>query len=399
MKESNIGLANTFFYLYCISTLFVGTSVKSFLGIQPGEGLLQTIHIFSLPFLLVAYAFNWSKCNISKWEKLLVSLFFVALFVSRVIVGHSANIGLMINILLEPILLISYLRSNRYDNSILSYLLYVFLIVESLIGIYEVLFSQIVFMRDVDVYEGTMGYLRAYSLHGHPLQNAFLVCLPCITILYSNKSIYVRYPLFVLCFLAVLAFNTRSSVIIMGASFFVKFIMELIKGKTNIVYKAVLLSTILISALYLRDFVINNDIGTRMEIALDKNDGSANARFQLIKVVAESEAEDILFGKSDVSSIINKYSGMATIENSFLIIIFYWGIFVVFPYFILLFRDIKDLRIRKSTFYPWVITFFVLLNVNNVLGSDTPALPIALLALIAFSEKDSNVQTLKRNCS
>lgn len=86
------------------------------------------------------------------------------------------------------------------EMNILKGLLIFFFCIECGVAMYEALFNNILFAQEVDIFDYA-GNIRAYSLHGHPLQNAFIVCMLSVIFLVSRMKRNIRYVLFFIGFL------------------------------------------------------------------------------------------------------------------------------------------------------------------------------------------------------
>ena len=222
-REYNSENANTTFKIYILATLFLGTSVLSFLHLPyKPDSLFLCMHYISLPFLLISFLSNRHEKK-TKVEHFTILVSFVYLIINRILLGRSASFGFLVNILYEPIILLSILFAiNEKTRIFLRNTIVVFFIIECVVGLYEAITQQLVFMRNTDIFEiGELGVIsvRAYSLHGHPLSNASLVVALSVIFLFSDMKALTRYLLFCLGLLSVFAFNTRSALLIMIVSF------------------------------------------------------------------------------------------------------------------------------------------------------------------------------------
>lgn len=391
-------MAYIFFIIYVIETLFLGTNVKQSLGMNTQEGFLGTIHYYSLPFLFLTIGYAYKRIHFNITEKRLF-LITVIYFIYSKIIGRSANLGVIFNILVEPICVLAFLRSLSCSRmKMLRILLVVFFVIECGIALYEATFNTIIFAKDTDIFD-YYGDIRAYSLHGHPLQNAFIVCMLSVVFISSKLGRNVKFGLFLLGYLAIFTFNTRSSIYIMGCVLLISLFKDYILGKGNRFIKAIGLCLAIFAISYAFNFIMSHSLGTRLESGISTKDGSSMARFLLINAFSLIPIEDLLFGvdPSLIKLFMYKY-GLVGIENSIVSLVFYCGAIFSFCYFPLMF---KDLYLPKlSSISKWLIygVLFLLLNVNNALVCDGPVLVIPILSIYAFLIKKKNYETVN-NCS
>lgn len=382
-------MAYFLFLIYVVTTLFLGTSVKQFLGMGGDVGFFSTIHYYSLPFLLLSAFVRRNKVVFNIYEKRMFLLLLIY-FLGAKIIGRSANLGVCFNILVEPILMLAVLRTfASREMNILKGLLIFFFCIECGVAMYEALFNNILFAQEVDIFDYA-GNIRAYSLHGHPLQNAFIVCMLSVIFLASRMKRNIRYVLFIIGFLAIFTFNTRSSIYIMGLLMIAGAVKDFVIGKGNVVFKMVGLALLIFAIIYAFNFIMNHSLGTRLEMGLNKQDGSSMARFVLVNAFFLIPLDELLLGVDPLSIKFFMYRyGLIGIENSIISLIFYCGALFSMFYFPLMFKDIymRSLSLfQKCLIYG---SLFLLLNVNNALVSDGPVLVIPALTLFLFMRKNN----------
>lgn len=398
LERNNSGKINIFFSIYIISTLFLGTSVLSFLHLPyKQDSILFCMHYIALPFLILAY-FSIRHKKISRIEQIVILLSVLYLFINRVALSRSASFGFLVNILYEPIILLSILLAlNERMKSFLKKALVCFFVIECTVGIYEAITQQLIFMRNTDIFEmGEFGVvsIRAYSLHGHPLSNAALVVPLSVLILFSE--IKYRYSLFLLGFIAVFAFNTRSSLLFMLLAFIVYFIFNLQSSiwRTILWGGASVISFVIIVLPYLE----NIGLGNRFSISINSDDGSSIARYIILSRFYEMNRVDTMLGISpeEIKAML-KTTGLVAVENSILNVFFAWGILFASVYFICIYKMFATFKniIGKPVFYIYCIILFLLLNVNNIIQTLTPLIPVCLMGLCAFSSKTSTRLTIR----
>lgn len=387
------GNVNVALKIYILSTLFIGTSVLSFLHLPyKQDSFFLCMHYVSLPFLLISYLSNRHEKN-TKVENYTIILSFVYLIINRVLLGRSASFGFLVNILYEPIILLSILFAiNEKTRAFLKKTIIIFFIIECTVGLYEAITQQLVFMRNTDIFEiGEFGVIsvRAYSLHGHPLSNASLVTALSVIILFSDMRAITRYLLFCLGLLSVFAFNTRSALLIMIISFSLYVITNLKVSIWKMIITLVIIAVPVV--LIILPYFESIGIGNRFAISMDSEDGSSMARYMIIAHLLDMKLEELLLGISpeQIKSIL-KTTGLLAVENSIINVFFAWGIPFGLVYFYNLMKMFQRFKpyIGVSSLIVFLIVFFMLLNVNNVIQTLTPLIPICLMALCAFKKTD-----------
>ena len=106
------------FKLYIVLTIFIGSSLASYLGVSlPANSFLSAVHYRTLPLLLLFY-FLSTKVYFLTREKLMVLLCLCMLIIAG-LMNRSAMFAVLVNNAIEPIILIALLRkTNNYINFI-----------------------------------------------------------------------------------------------------------------------------------------------------------------------------------------------------------------------------------------------------------------------------------------
>ena len=383
MKRTNkFSLSYIFFFLYAIVSFFIGISVMQYLGFSTdSETLITSTHYLALPFLFLSYIFKKKEAVIPKKEILLILYsVFIVLF-TRLLLGRSGGLSIWINILIEPIIVFTLLKSfNNAQRILLQNLILLFIIIETTVAIIEASTQTIIFASFTEgMAKELMKDMRAYSLHGHPLQNCVLVCSIATIIITSNMGIVARYIFFFFSYLSTFAFNSRISIIILSLILIYNIYKDFLCKGNKIKYKFPLLLVCSIAIFYIIKFISENELGTRLDIEISQDDGSTMARLLLIQVVFNMSFIDILLGNNLTQEILNKYSGMAAIENSILNLVFSNGLILAIPYFKFLYNKIKSFNLEKRMFKSIFIVLFILLNFNNFIITICPTIPILFI--------------------
>ena len=387
------------FVAYIAVTFFLGHSVISCLGAPTArDGALFSVHYIALPFLIMSFLLRRNASyRLKSYEIFSVLSFFIVFLVSKVFLGKSADFSLIVNTLLEPFLLVCFLRTSpSLNRSLIVKIIVLFLIVECGIALYEAFTKKLLFIQNSDIFEfngldsfnNAIYYVRACSLHGHPLSNVCIVVMVLSLVLFSDLSVVLRYSLAFLGLLAIIAFNTRSALIIVSVPLIVSILRDM-KGKNRFAI-IVLLVAATFAVMFGMDFVIANEMGGKFRVAISFKDGSSMARFILLKIVSGIDVNDLLIGLNvDYINDIRRQYALVAIENSIVGAIFNWGVLYAIVYFYAIFRTFWSLNVNRKATICFLIVFFMLLNVNNILQTTTPIISIGVI-LLYFMQTNEN---------
>lgn len=386
--------------IYVFLTLFVGTNVRYFLHLNwKGEGILQLVHYISMPVLLLTAGISYSKLKFSNTIKFFFWFTIFIIIFQRVILNRTAGLSFLTNNVYEPILLLSILSSLRgkYINKINKIIL-IFLIIESLIAVYEYITGSYVFANP----EALSGFLlgkddmRAAAIHGHPLQNAFVVSIIMVCILFSNLKIQYRYMLYLLGWIALACFNTRSSILLMGGVLVIGGLLDMKHNKVSIVKRVLSLIILALLGYAAFNFALSHGMGSRMEIGMNSDDGSSYARFVLIQAFQEMDLSSLLFGPPEMAgeNIMARY-GLVAVENSFANIVLGYGLIFTIIFSIAWVKIFWKITAENMMKIMLLFVIFVLLNTNNAIMTDCPILPIAVMALYCMGRVEKHKVNIK----
>lgn len=384
--------AEKFFLLYIFITLFIGLSVQQFLHLTlDGNGVIALSHYLALPFLALVFLRNISSIRFTNVEKKLFILIIIFGSLNMLILKKSAGLSGFLNFIIEPILLMSLLRITKEKHIFyIRKMIILFFIIECGVAIFESV-SKVILFADISAFDvmGKSLDMRAYSLHGHPLQNAFLVSILSTIILSSRMNIQNKYALFFIGYIAIFAFNTRSSIYFLGFIFIINLFRDMKGNKMKIWQKAIFILFIIAAISFSISYIETHSLGSRLSTGLTKDDSSSNARFILIDILMSLDIKDILFGISNnLNLLIMQKNGLVAIENSVVNLIFGYGIIFTICFLILMFKELKSIKTNNFMFYSTIIIVFLLLNTNNALQTSCPIIPILIMSLYTFKYND-----------
>lgn len=385
------------FKLYIVLTLFVGVSILQFFNIKiEDNGILSILRFYSIPFLIITYILNYNKNHLYKHETTIITFAIFMLFFVKFVMGRSAGLAQFFNNVLEPILLVSLLRCSRdkYYSFIKKSLL-VFFIIECGLAYFEYLTHNVYFAKRDDLIMHLMEYslaggeFRSYSLHGHPLQNAFIVSILSVLFLCSNYKLTIRYPLFLIGYFSLYTFNTRSSIYLLGIIFIYMLFKDFFSKNTSAIQKNIIIAFSICSVILLQILILKYNFGSRLIYSINATDSSSNARFLLVKIISSMDISDIILGIGDegVRRILIKHDLFA-IENSIINYVLSYGFIYTIIWLYATFMVLKQITNNKLLYTTSFFVFFILMNANNALVASTPITIIYILGLYSISDKD-----------
>lgn len=378
------------FYLYVLLNLFIGNSIASFLGVShETDSILFSIHWRTLPILLLLVLTSQRKIRFSRQEIGLFLLCAFSLVVSQ-LVDRSAMLAVTINIAVEPAILIAYLRAlqGKHSDKVKKALI-VFFLIECVTAWIEVatrtiLFADLSNMKSENLNFMLSEEMRAYSLHGHPLQNAFIVSILSFFFLTANGSTLARYGLFAIGYISLMAFNTRSSIYLMGGVFILVLLKDLRGGRVKKSQKWLIMSLLCIALAAIGYLMREYEFGSRLVYSLSSSDDSSNVRYMLVGIILGMPISNLLWGMKNGVEIITSQYDFFAIENSLANFIVTNGVIYTILWCILIYLCLRSINPDKRRFKFSFLVFFVLLNANNSLMTDAPIIIIYILALYSL---------------
>lgn len=390
------------FKLYIFFTVFVGSSLASFLGVSlSADSFWGSIHYRTLPLLLLYYLLS-KHVNFLLREKLMILLCLCMLVIAS-LMNRSAMFAVLVNNAIEPVLLIALLRKS--PNSCVAYIRKVFLIffvVECSVAWIEFITRTIIFADLSDMNQSSLQYMfdnemRAYSLHGHPLQNAFLVSILSFFFLTTKGKVLYRYGLFFMGFLTLFAFNTRSSIYLMAVFFAIVLLHDFRSGALSKQQKTFVLIFIGIAVCLLSYMIIKYQFGNRLfEYSMSTKDDSSNTRYMLVGIISNLPIREFLFGMNNGITLITSKYALFAIENSLANFIVTNGFIYTLLWCVLIYFCMKTINEDSKKFNLSFLVFFGLLNANNALMTEAPIVIFYVLALYSLDELNLGKHFIKR---
>lgn len=387
---------NNLLYLYVFLTFFIGKSVRSWLHFDfPPTSIIGGINYLGFPILIVLF-FTLKNKHFLKEEWWLIGLSVITIMIEKVLNGSAVIVNIVTNCF-EPILLCCILRSaNSKVIGKSGLILTCFFIVECLVAIYEASTRSILFasLEDDDLLGMQLWTMRAYSLHGHPLDNGAIVTLMSLFFIITNQFTRVKSLMLVaLGFYALFCFNNRGSVYILGGCCLLYIAYYVLQGKASFLKKIFLVSAIAVAVSYVLVIMSNSDIGNRIfNSAISRNDDSTQGHLAALYFLDMLDFKGWLFGvPGDLiyGSFMRKAQAVA-VESSFVLYILTYGLIYTLVYFVFLFKFILSFQTSKVMKYLIALMVFITLNTCNLIFGASPYIPLVVLCLYCFKTNFKN---------
>jgi hypothetical protein len=229
---------------------------------------------------------------------------------------------------------------------------------------------------------------RAYALHGHPLQNALVVSVIMNFFLTSALKPAYKYFFWLMGYLAILSFNTRSS-IVGNAAVLVAYTFYVLLSrntKTNIKIQTFILMSV--SIVFGLALLFSGKFGGRLLDMGLIDDSSAAVRINAWRIFDYYEVSDFLFGMSveDRFYLLDSLALAAT-ENFWIDWLLMYGAIFVVMIIVVFFFLFRKLLANFSTINKIVLVFAFLLlaSTNNSLAVSAMPLLTFLFCCVFFS--------------
>lgn len=277
--------------------------------------------------------------------------------------GRNVDMKMMMAGFVSPILIYQFFNSYKYDIYILraKKFLIAFYIIECGLAIFERLIGTNIFVNVNAGYDG----FRSYSLIGHPLQNALCVSIMMSFILFSDLK--YKLELFFLGMVAILCFNTRSTMVFWGvASIIYMFYLIFTHNKQ---YKK-FAWYVIFAGIVLTYLMIRYDFGSRLlEMGL-YDESSASVRIRIFEIFNFYSLSDFILGMPSyqIEKILYR-AGIdeLIIENYWLMFILRFGIIFTIALFICMLSFLMKMLEDRPSFEKWfiILSFLLISSTNN----------------------------------
>ena len=228
---------------------------------------------------------------------------------------------------------------------------------------------------------------RSSALHGHPLSNALLVITIMSFILVDPQFVYIKkILLFVIGFIALLCFNTRSSIIIATIIFVLHFTIIIFTSRRNLLMKSIYVLSVYIAVTSISYLMYISGMGGRL-IERELMDNSANTRMEIVETYWDIPLWDMIWGIGNQQMLWlaeQKVNG-GHAENYWVLFAASFGLILFLPTVFLFYKLYKK-YFAKTNYWTTFITagtFLVVSSTNNSLFFQ--AAPLCVFMLCAYS--------------
>lgn len=374
--------------------LFFGVNVMTTLGLRDPQLESNALKDNVNPFVFILLGitlYAGIKQKLVNYNKELYFLIYISLFILyKFSIDKPASITFIINTFLGPSIIALLLRNIPTSKDFVLKLILIYFITESTISIMERILQTNIFtaLSDINDYASDTSF-RSLSIHGHPLQGALILSI-IMGFIYIAKINFTKKLLFLLLgFIALLAFNTRSSIFYWSVLISFLIIKGLFTRKMSVKAKTIGICVLILSSISLIYLIERGWGGRIIEMSLyDEN--SAAVRVNLFYMFKFLNWNDILWGIPLESIEYIKYqSGIAIIENYWVIFIFSYGL--IGTIILTTFTAICLSPLFKGyTFIEKIIiigTLLMISSTNNSMATNTPAMFVFVMCAFAFTSK------------
>ena len=363
--------------LYTLGLKHLGMNLSSFyLNITPGFFVIVFIFLISL---------LQGKLKLKKSEILFLAYAVVYFLVKGFVLHHNLYLAIVFNVFIGPVLLYVILRNIDYPKSKIVNLLIICFFTETFLAIIQRLLGySFLVMPGLDlIVEASYqsAEFRSVSMYGHYLQGALIVTV-FMSFFYIAKTTFTKkFFLLFLGFVAILCYNTRSSMAYWGVMITFLIIQTLFSRDTSRKNRLLCL-LYLLGVFIVISYLISIGWGGRLISLSLFDESSAAVRISLFDMFNYISLNDMLWGM-DLNNIdlVMRKSEIYIIENYWVIFIFYLGLiplvfFVIFTVFCL--RKIFTRYCLIQAAVP-IISFLLISSTNNSMATNIPALFIFVL--------------------
>lgn len=385
--------------------LFLGNNVLFAFGYKFTSlftSILPSFYVLIL--LLINNKFTPLNAKIQeRKEEIILFIITSILCILQIRTNATGFLGTIINLILLPAVF-SYIypaKSNKYNHICRTFLI-IFYIIDSTWSIVERIIGKNIFpftgANDTDTNFYLLQGFRSTALQDHPLNNALCLTIILVFILSSKYiKIQTKLSLFILGYLAILCFNTRSSMLLWCIIFIIFLIHYFYKENHNYKTKIRLFLFIfaLIPVAYF--FIGNFQLGDRLRTE-GLLDSSAMVRIQSLYLFLNLDLGDIIFGMPKRQQEVIMYQAdVQIIENFWIIYLLKYGIFgfsLLLWGFSLLFKRLLNGYTRFQKYFC-LLSFLLLASTNNSLSVNAQPLCIFILCLYAWKYQAPQIKTRK----
>lgn len=374
--------------------LFLGVNVLRNFGYKINDESASAIQKLFPSFILMACVsfvqISLNKNQLSAKSLDIKFLLFSVILILYLITNNlTSNLAFIPNTIVLPILFSICIDSNneQFLKKIKKIIIFFFIIncsvaiLERYLTIH--LFEIIIETTD---YSG----FRATAFQNHPLNNALITSVIMSFVLISNLNNAKKYTLFMLGFISIICYGSRSSIIGCTLMLFVHLIHDLLFSKyypRQIGAKNMTTYCFIFFGIISTYFLITyTQFGERL-MNTAYFDDSANVRLEAFNIFNSIKVEDLLWGFS--FQRINKMqsaAGIHLLENFWIEWLLRFGIVLTALLIPLFIAFIWNKTSQHSSFKRMFVTIFFLgiASTNNSLASSTAVVSVFILCSYCF---------------
>lgn len=382
-------------YLSIFTLLFMGNNVLHALGWNIDYYAAPTYQKLRPEFYLMLWLFFTMKKNMYSLE-IKICLFSCFVFVYWLLTGQSSGFAVLINTICLPAMLSLSLRnaSEKQKHTVWRIVM-LFFITNSCVALTERLLGIQVFSYYAGGEASTvfdtndMFDFRSVALRNHPLCNSLMtaIIMSFIVISLQIKVVY-KTVLFILGFMAIMAFNARSSIMIVTGMTFVYFLYNFtVKKVSNISKWQIAMVTLLCVIIVF--YLFNQGWGGRLLVKDNLSDTSVEARILIYQTFLASDFTMFLFGMSNEE--ISHWAKLGHIESFWILYLCRFGIFIFVAYVVMFWKTLKYWVARYNIVNAvYVVLIFLLVSsTNNSLYYGDPGIAVFVLCAASFKTRTS----------
>lgn len=229
---------------------------------------------------------------------------------------------------------------------------------------------------------------RSWALHGHPLQNALIVSTMMSFILFSGLKEQIKVPLWIMGYIAILCFNTRSSIVGNALIFGCYLLYTIFKDRTvRIKTKRHLIVITIISLTGLVWLMNSYGLGGRLLNMGLFDDSSAQVRVDTWSLFNYFSIEDFIWGISHLQYQRLLYvCDLFATENFWIDWLLRLGVVFLVPFIVLYFIFVRSLYKGYSFVSKCftAATFLLIASTNNSLSSTFVPTFVFVMSIFIF---------------
>lgn len=390
-----------FYILSIIILLFFGINVLGSFGIHiesdfapPWQKILPSAYLTFLIFIcvLIKKGGFTNETEEEKWLLILFTLMCISLYF-RDVRGYIGVINCYFFPICFSYLTYCILKKKPHITTRLERIIICFFIIECGLAILERIigynFFEFSISNDNAISANEINSsFRSTSLQNHPLQNALCVSIVMAYTLCSTYKLKYKLLLFSLGYIAILCFNTRSSIVIWGLLFTIYMLKSF--PSFNIGEKILSILFFICGCYGVYYMIFTLGFGERLINYGLFDESSAGQRLLLLDIFKSYSIWDFTFG-TDIKKLNNTLEllNIGIIENPWFAILFTHGLITLILIIVLFGKLFKRLFLHYTKFNKTfiILTFLLIASMNNSLVTPGAYLPLFILCAYIYSNK------------